>query len=65
VLNGQKVEGTDNIAEANITPKHIMFNIARGLKMPVDSSDQYINYEVGDRIVEGDMIAGPKHQLFQ
>jgi hypothetical protein len=59
VLKGQKVNATDTIAEANLYPKHVMFNIARGLKVSEDLSDQYIKYEVGERIVKGDVIAGP------
>jgi len=59
VRAGQKVNSTDIVAEANLYPEHLLLDIARGLKVAVDRADDLIKCKEGDRLVQGDVIAGP------
>jgi hypothetical protein len=59
VRKGQKVSATDTIAEAYLSPSHMLFDIARGLRVPAERAEKLIQVEVGARIAEGDIIAGP------
>jgi hypothetical protein len=59
VRKGQKVNPTDVIAEANLAPQHIVLEVARGLGLPPDKADKYLQRKTGDRVSEGDVIAGP------
>jgi hypothetical protein len=56
---GQKVNANDIIAEANLTPQHLMLDLSKGLGIPVKKLDKYLERHVGDRVSEGDVIAGP------
>ena len=56
---GQQVNPKDVVAEANITPKHLMLDIAAGLAVTPANADQHIIRQVGDQIEEDDVIAGP------
>ncbi len=57
VRSGQKVKATDVVAEANLAPKHMLLNIARGLGMTPEAADQRIERKAGEEVVEGDVIA--------
>lgn len=59
VRQGQKVTSSDVIAEANLAPEHFMLDIAQGLAMPAEQADRYIQRKPGERIAEGDVVAGP------
>lgn len=59
VRKGQKVNSTDVIAEADLSPEYLMLDVARGLALPAQKADQYIQCKVGENIVEGDVVAGP------
>ena len=59
VRKGQKVSATDIIAEASLTPEHLLIDIARGLGVPASQADKYIKCVAGDTIAEGDILAGP------
>lgn len=59
VRKGQKVGATDTIAEANLSPEHIMLDLGRGLGVPVSKVEKYVQIKVGFPIAEGDIIAGP------
>jgi hypothetical protein len=59
VRAGQKVGATDTIAESNLTPEYLLLDIARGLGVPADRTDRYVQCQVGDLLAEKDIIAGP------
>ncbi len=59
VRQGQEVAPRDVIAEANLTPKHILINIARSLGVSIDQADSLIQCVTGNDISQGDLIAGP------
>jgi hypothetical protein len=59
VRRGQKVNPSDPIAEVNLAPEHILLDLARGLGVPASEMHQYIQREAGERVSEGDIIAGP------
>lgn len=59
VRQGQKVTPSDVIAEANAAPEHIMLDLVQGLALPADQADRYIQRRPGERVGEGDVIAGP------
>jgi hypothetical protein len=56
---GQKVGATDVVARANLHPEHLLLDIARGLGVSEEKSDQLIQYRVGEKVSEGDVLAGP------
>ena len=59
VRKGQKVEPADVIAEANLKPEHMVLDVAKGLGVPPEKADQHVERKAGDRVSEGDIIAGP------
>jgi hypothetical protein len=59
VRQGQKVAPKDVIAQANLTPEHVLLNIARGLSVSIEQADDLIQCTVEDFITKGDLIAGP------
>jgi len=59
VRRGQKVSTTDVIAESSLNPEHLLLNIARGLGLPEEKADQYLQCKAGMRVTEGDVLAGP------
>jgi hypothetical protein len=59
VRKGQKVNPTDVVAEANLAPQHIVLEVARGLGLSPEKADRYLQRKTGDRLSEGDVIAGP------
>lgn len=59
VRAGQTVSATDVIAEANLNPEHLLIDVARGLGIPADRADRYVQCNTGDQLAEGDIIAGP------
>ena len=59
VRAGQKVGATDTIAESNLAPEYLLLDIARGLGVPADQTDRFIQCQVGEQLAEKDIIAGP------
>lgn len=59
VRKGQKVNSVDVIAEANLTPEHIVLDLAQGLGLPPEKADQHLQHRAGDQVSEGDVLAGP------
>ncbi len=59
VRKGQKVNANDVVAEASLSPKHLLLDIARSLSISPDKADTYIKCEQGMRVTEGDILAGP------
>jgi hypothetical protein len=56
---GQKVATTDVIAEARLNPEHLLLNIARGLGLPEEKADGYLQCKTGMKVEQGDVLAGP------
>jgi hypothetical protein len=56
---GQKVSAAEVVAEANLTPSHVLLDIARGLGLPAAEADKYIQKQQGEEVAVGDVIAGP------
>jgi hypothetical protein len=56
---GQTVEPTDVIAEALTSPEHILLDISRGLGLEAEEADTYLERVSGEKVDEGDVIAGP------
>src|SRR3990172_9153258 len=59
VRKGQKVGATDSVAEAKVNPEHLLLDVARGLKLPEEKADQAIHCKPGEKVAEGDVLAGP------
>jgi hypothetical protein len=59
VRKGQKVSAIDVVAEAKVNPEHMLIDVGRGLGLSGERADQYIQCKPGDRLAEGDIIAGP------
>jgi hypothetical protein len=59
VRKGQKVSPVDVIGEANLEPRHVLLDIARGLGVGLGDADKYLEREAGEMVSEGDMLAGP------
>jgi len=59
VRRGQRVNPVDAIAEANLNPEHILFDLARGLGIRSSEIKQYIQCGAGENVSEGDILAGP------
>jgi hypothetical protein len=57
VRKGQKVSPTDVVAEADIAPEHILVEVARALRVPLDQAGKYIHCKEGDVLSEGDILA--------
>jgi hypothetical protein len=59
VRKGQKVSATDVIAEAMLAPEHIVLEVARGLGISASKADAALQFQAGEEISEGDLVAGP------
>lgn len=59
VRKGQIVRVGDVIAEAKLPLPHLMLDIAHGLGMNIADLEQHLQCRVGQRVSEGDVIAGP------
>ncbi len=59
VRKGQKVGATDVVAEANLAPEHLLLEVGRGLGLPANKADTFIQRRAGEEVGEGDLIAGP------
>jgi hypothetical protein len=59
VRKGQKVGTTDSIAEAKVNPEHLLLDVARGLKLSEEKADQAIQCKPGEKVADGDVLAGP------
>ena len=59
VRKGQKVSANDVVAEARLAPEHIVLDIARGLGLPSQKADTALQFQAGEDVSEGDVVAGP------
>jgi hypothetical protein len=55
---GQLVSPVDVVAEAVLTPEHMLLDIARGLSMSAKQADKLLQCKAGDEVGEGDILAG-------
>jgi len=58
VRRGQSVNPSDVVAEAIISPVHMLLDIARGLDTSEIQADQLLQCKAGDEVGEGDILAG-------
>ncbi|MFC2042831.1 hypothetical protein ACFLUA_01605 [Chloroflexota bacterium] len=59
VRRGQRINAMDTIAEAILSPKHRMLNLARGLGVSIGEVGQHLQCGEGMHFLKGDIIAGP------
>lgn len=59
VRKGQRVGATDSVAEAKLNPEHLLLDVARGLKLSEEKADQAIQCKPGEKVADGDVLAGP------
>ena len=59
VRKGQKVSTTDVVAEANLVPEHLLLDVTRGLNLSEEKADDAIQCKPGQKVAEGDVLAGP------
>jgi hypothetical protein len=59
VRKGQNVSASDVIAEAKLDAEHIVLDIARGLGLSTVKADAALQFQAGDQVSEGDVVAGP------
>jgi hypothetical protein len=59
VRKGQKVAATDVVAEARLTPEHVLLDLSRGLGLSEEQADRHIQVKAGDQVAQGDVVAGP------
>jgi hypothetical protein len=59
VRKGQRVDSTDVIAQAHLSPEHLLLDVAGGLGVSAGKADLHIQRQVGEDVIEGDVIAGP------
>jgi hypothetical protein len=59
VRKGQKVSASDTVAVAPLGGDHLLLETARGLGISPRKANEYIVRQIGEEVVEGDVIAGP------
>lgn len=55
----ERVQPQDVVGEAEIAPQHKFIDVAQGLGVSVRDVSRYLIREKGDRVLKGDIIAGP------
>ena len=56
---GQKVASSDILAETNLNPEYQLLDIPHILGISIQKADRILLCKPGDRITQGDLIAGP------
>ncbi len=59
VRKGQKVSASDVVGEARLNTEHLLLDIARGLGISYEKADSQIQCKPGERVLQGDVLAGP------
>jgi len=59
VRQGQTVQPHVIIAESALAPEHLLLNVSRSLGVSSKNIQSLIQREVGEQVIEGDLIAGP------
>lgn len=54
---GQKVTPSDIIAEATLTPEHVVLDVARGLGVSTNRAADFIQRKVGEEITQDSIVA--------
>ena len=54
---GQKVNPGDVVAEAVVSPEHVLLDVSRGLDLRPEEADRYIKVQAGAQVDTGDVIA--------
>jgi len=57
VRKGQPVRPTEVVATAQISPRHYLLNVARGLGISDEQTEQHVERFLGNDVHEGDIIA--------
>ena len=55
--NGQRVNPTDVVAEANFAREHVLLDVARTFGISAKAADKMIKVKEGDRLTEGALVA--------
>jgi hypothetical protein len=55
----QKVAPNDVIVVAPMAPEFLLIDIAQGLRVPQKKADELLQRRAGEKLVKGDVIAGP------
>jgi hypothetical protein len=55
----EKVQASDVIAEAEVAQRFYYLDVVRGLGLPLPQVGRYITCQRGDRVEEGQILAGP------
>lgn len=59
VRRGQKVSATDVVGEAKVNSEHLLLDLVRGLGLPAQKADHYLQCKAGNRVLQDDVLAGP------
>lgn len=59
VRQGQRLNATDTVAEAMLSPEYLLLDVTHGLRVRPEKADALIQVKEGAQIAEGDVIAGP------
>lgn len=59
VRKGQKVSATEVVAEADLASQHLLLDVGRALGLSSRDAEAQIQVKAGDRVSEGDVLAGP------
>lgn len=59
VRKGQKVSTTDIVGEARLNSEHLLLDLVRGLGLPAQKADRYLQCKAGNRVLQDDVLAGP------
>lgn len=57
VRAGQSVAATEAIAEANLSPEHVVLDLARGLGVPAKKVGAYLQRQIGEEVDQGAALA--------
>lgn len=59
VRKGQKVEAEEVLARVFLSPKHASLDLVRGLGRSAKEVERLVQREIGEKLSQGDIIAGP------
>jgi len=65
VRQGQSVEPNAVVAEANLSPEHVLLNVAAGLGVDAKKAASWMQCQAGERLTTGDVIAASPKGLFR
>jgi hypothetical protein len=59
VRKGQKVEAEEVVARVFLSPTHTNLDLVRGLGRSVEEAERLVQREIGEKLSQGDILAGP------